>query len=315
MAQTRVPGFSFFSVLRPVVDHLAAELVAHHHVAVEIHRDAAGNAAADLDHAMGMLGGVQVRAADAAGQHLHQRLVLRRLGLGDRVDDDVAAAEDRCLHLFFPPNALRTARAQRRQHVRLEPRIALHPDSTAPRRMRQRKKGRPVRAECFHGVGQIARFQIMRLRIAADQQGEPAVGHRRQDAVVPQRRAFAAGRQVAALALAGIAEAHRHQRDLRRIVESPRRRARSRRAGGRRCRPATARRSDGPCEPGAWPMMTRREVGLNCTTGRGPAGRTFAQTVQARTSSISILVIRTARHLMALMSLERHWSGRGPLKT
>ena len=35
---------------------------------------------------------------------------VRRLGLGHGVDDDVAAAEDRCLHVLLPLNALRTAR-------------------------------------------------------------------------------------------------------------------------------------------------------------------------------------------------------------
>src|SRR5215475_12864257 len=33
-------------------------------------------------------------------------------------------------------------------------------------------------------------------------------------------------------------------------------------------------------------MITRREAGLNCTIGRGPATSDFAQTVQARTSTI-----------------------------
>src|SRR6185437_15862505 len=118
-----------------------------------------------------------------------------------------------------PSQSLPDRPAQRRQDVRLEPRIALDPDCTAPRRVRQREKARAMTAEVSHRVGQVAGAYVMRLRIAADQQEEPAVGHRRQHALVPQRRALAARRQVAALALAAIAEAPRHQRDLGWIVE------------------------------------------------------------------------------------------------
>ena len=47
-----------------------------------------------------VLGGMQIGAADAAGQCLDQDLARRGLGLGDIADDDVAGAEDRRLHLM-----------------------------------------------------------------------------------------------------------------------------------------------------------------------------------------------------------------------
>ncbi len=94
-----------------------------------------------------------------------------------------------------------------------------------------------------------------------------------RDGFVPERRAFAARRQVAARAFARIAEPHRHQGHAAGIVEH--------RSG---LRPVQARRrsplgsSNGTplaCtrEPGACPMIRMRDVALNCTTGRGPAAR------------------------------------------
>src|SRR5712672_2367072 len=38
-------------------------------------------------------------------------------------------------------------------------------------------------------------------------------------------------------------------------------------------------------------MMTMREVALNCTIGRGPAGRCAAQTAQARISPRSVVML------------------------
>ena len=82
---------------RTVIDHLAAELVAEHDVAGEIHRLAAGMLR-QLDHAVGVLARMQVGAADAAGQRLDQHLACAGFGSGMRVDDDLAVPENRSAH-------------------------------------------------------------------------------------------------------------------------------------------------------------------------------------------------------------------------
>ncbi len=72
--------------------------MAEHDVAGEVHRLAAGKMSCKFDHAMGVLAGVQVGAADAAGQRLDQHLARRRRRLGQRVDDDLAVPEDGSAH-------------------------------------------------------------------------------------------------------------------------------------------------------------------------------------------------------------------------
>ena len=72
--------------------------MAEHDVAGKIHRLAAGEMLCQFDHAMGVLAGVQVGAADAAGQRLDQHLPGRRFGLGQRIDDDLAVPENRSAH-------------------------------------------------------------------------------------------------------------------------------------------------------------------------------------------------------------------------
>jgi hypothetical protein len=76
--------------------------VAEHDIAGKVHRLAAGEKPAHLDHAVGVLARVQVGAADAAGERLDQHLSRARLRLGQRVDDDLAVPENSCSHLCPP---------------------------------------------------------------------------------------------------------------------------------------------------------------------------------------------------------------------
>ena len=79
---------------RAVIEDFAAEFMAEHDVAGEVHRFAAGKCRANLDHAVGVLARVQVGAADAAGQRLDQHLPDAGHGLGQLVDDDLAVPEN-----------------------------------------------------------------------------------------------------------------------------------------------------------------------------------------------------------------------------
>ena len=103
--QTRVPAFSLRSRAGAVIEHLAAEFVAEHDIAGEVHRLAAGEMPCHFDHAMGVLARVQVGAADAAGQRLDQHLSRGRLRLGHGVDDDLAVPENGCAQ-SRPPRVL-----------------------------------------------------------------------------------------------------------------------------------------------------------------------------------------------------------------
>ena len=98
--QRTYPGAGFQLALRarPVIEDLAAEFVAEHDVAGEVHRLAAGKMPGQFDHAVGVLARVQVGAADAAGQRLDQHLPRARLRLGHRIDDDLAVPENGCAH-------------------------------------------------------------------------------------------------------------------------------------------------------------------------------------------------------------------------
>ncbi|WP_435575248.1 uracil-DNA glycosylase family protein [Burkholderia cenocepacia] len=100
--------------------------------------------------------------------------------------------------------------------------MVLEPGLVARRRMRQRQDGRAVVAPGLHGIGQrrLARAaQEMPLRVLADQQREPDRRQFGQQPVDPQGRAFGARRVVAARAAARVAEAHRHDREARLVVE------------------------------------------------------------------------------------------------
>ena len=87
-------GFQLALRARAVIDDLAAEFVAEHHIAGEVHRLAAGKMPGKFDHAMGVLARMQVGAANAAGQRLDQHLPCARLRIGQGVDDDLAVAEN-----------------------------------------------------------------------------------------------------------------------------------------------------------------------------------------------------------------------------
>ena len=82
-----------------VVQHLAAELMAEHDVARQVHRRAAGQELAQLHHAVGMLARMQIGAADATGERFDQHLAGARLRFRHLVDDDLAVSEDRCAHV------------------------------------------------------------------------------------------------------------------------------------------------------------------------------------------------------------------------
>jgi hypothetical protein len=87
-----------------VLDDLAAELVAEHHVAGRIQRPAPARLPRAVDELLGELRHVQVGAADAAAQRLHQRLPCAGCRIGHGIDDDVAVAEDRGAHGTVPPD-------------------------------------------------------------------------------------------------------------------------------------------------------------------------------------------------------------------
>src|SRR5690349_24359079 len=59
----------------------------------------------------------------------------------------------------------------------------------------------------------------MSLRIFADEQRHPKVGQVREQAIEPQRRAFASRRPAAACGFARVATTHRNDRDLRSVIE------------------------------------------------------------------------------------------------
>ena len=88
--------------------------------------------------------------------------------------------------------------------------------------MRQRKirwQKRSESRDLFVQQAMRRHRQITRLRICSDQQRQPIRRELRQDKVMPQRRAFRPRRQIPAFAFARIAESHRHQRHLCRIVK------------------------------------------------------------------------------------------------
>ncbi|MGY2804582.1 hypothetical protein ACVIHF_001312 [Bradyrhizobium sp. USDA 4506] len=93
------PGLQLARRVRAVVEDLAAELMAEHDVARQIHRRATGQELAQLHHAVGMLACVQIGTADAAGERFDQHLAGAGLRLGHPVDDHLAVPEDRCAHI------------------------------------------------------------------------------------------------------------------------------------------------------------------------------------------------------------------------
>ena len=82
----------------PVVDDLRAELVPHDNVTAEIHVEYAPRAAGRLDELLGVLKGVEVRAADPASKSLDQHLARAWLGGGDIVNDELLVSHHGSAH-------------------------------------------------------------------------------------------------------------------------------------------------------------------------------------------------------------------------
>ncbi len=80
------------------LEHLGGELVAHHHVAAEVHHRRGGHAVAggasrllgQLDQQIAVRQGVQVRAADATGERSHEQLAVAGPRFGDVVHHHLA---------------------------------------------------------------------------------------------------------------------------------------------------------------------------------------------------------------------------------
>ena len=108
-------GLELARGLGPMIDDLAAELMAEHDVAAEVHRLAAGKPFAHLDHAMRVLLRMQVGAADAAGERLDQHLPRARRRFRQFAHDDLAVPENRSTHqrvsLYFGRPIARRSRS------------------------------------------------------------------------------------------------------------------------------------------------------------------------------------------------------------
>jgi len=76
--------------------------VAEHDIAVGVHGPAIAGALGQIDELMGVLGGMQVRAADATGSGADENLALLRHRVRQAVDDDGAFTENRRLHGAVP---------------------------------------------------------------------------------------------------------------------------------------------------------------------------------------------------------------------
>ena len=105
---TRVPALRAPGGSRSEVEDLGAEFVTENGVGrrVEGHR-AAACATAGLDHVLHVMEGVQVGAADAAGQRLDQNLPLARGQFPDFVAHQALVAP---YHRPHRPTSLRTGR-------------------------------------------------------------------------------------------------------------------------------------------------------------------------------------------------------------
>ena len=86
----------------PCSDDLRAELVAHHHVAGEVHHEGVAGAARGLDELLGVLERVQVGAADPAGKDADQDLAGPGLGNRDVGDHELAISHDGGAHGWLP---------------------------------------------------------------------------------------------------------------------------------------------------------------------------------------------------------------------
>ena len=92
-----------------MLDDLRTELVAHDHVATEIHHAPIPGPPRVLDELVGVLEGVEVRAADPAGEGPHQHLAGAGLGHGDVCDHEGAVAHHRGTHTPLLSEGARTS--------------------------------------------------------------------------------------------------------------------------------------------------------------------------------------------------------------
>src|SRR5262249_52739467 len=106
--------------VRAVLDDLAAELVAEHHVARRVHRPASAGTPGALDELVGVFCRVQISAADAAAQRLYEHLACSGFRIGDCIHDDIAVAKDRGAHdvprCFYASIARMSGRCSRPQN-------------------------------------------------------------------------------------------------------------------------------------------------------------------------------------------------------
>ena len=78
---------------RAVVEHLTAELVAEHGRLVGAEDAVVADLAGDVGQLVAVSAGMQVRAADAAAQHLDQQLASLRLGVGSSTTSSLASVQ------------------------------------------------------------------------------------------------------------------------------------------------------------------------------------------------------------------------------
>ena len=87
--------------------------------------------------------------------------------------------------------------------------------------MWKRNHPRPVGAPCLYTVCEsyTRLTEMIRLRVLSDRQGDLKMAELPEELFAPGRRTFVAGRKVSRFACPREAEAHRQNRDLRRVVK------------------------------------------------------------------------------------------------
>ena len=116
----------------------------------------------------------------------------------------------------------RNPQTQLGQELLLESGVALKPRRVARRRMRQWNISWRVLGPCFRRFSQrllASASQKMTLCVLPDEQSQFDQRQLHEQLIEPQLRAFTTRRQIAAAAPAGIAIAHRNDRDARCIVK------------------------------------------------------------------------------------------------
>ena len=111
--------------------------------------------------------------------------------------------------------------SQRRQRLLLKPRVLLEPDVVAWRGVREGDLCGEQLLIIADGVGEglVPAGVVVVQGVLADQDREPYVGHGLEQSGTPGRGALGSGWQVSTIACAGVAEAHRDERDQGGVVE------------------------------------------------------------------------------------------------